>query len=300
MNHGSLFSGIGGFDLAAQWMGWNNKFHCEINPFAQKILKYYWPKSESFTNIIETNFKKYEKKIDVLSGGFPCQPFSLAGKRKGTEDSRHLWPEMLRAIEEIKPRWIIGENVFGIVNWSNGLVFQQIQIDLEIKGYEVWTYILPAASVNAPHQRYRCWIIAYNDKYGCNNINNKNEINAIEQRFNAFNEFKQIYNDVSNTNSTGMSKAQWNNKKTKKSTKQSNKFCIRQNNWERFPIEQPVCYGNDGISNKLDGITFSKWKFESLKAAGNAVVPQLVLQLFKTIELFEKKKAINNDGNLDK
>ena len=142
--HGSLFSGIGGFDLAAEWMQWKNVFHCEINPFVQKVLKYHFPNSESLTNIITTDFKKYANKIDILTGGFPCQPFSVAGKRKGTEDERHLWPEMLRAIREIKPRWIVGENVCGIINWDGGMVFDQVQTDLENEGYEVQPFILPA------------------------------------------------------------------------------------------------------------------------------------------------------------
>ena len=99
MRHGSLFSGIGGFDLAAEWMGWENVFHCEWNEFCQKVLKYHFPHSESFSDITKTNFKKYANKIDILTGGFPCQPFSTAGKRKGTNDERYLWGEMLRAIQ---------------------------------------------------------------------------------------------------------------------------------------------------------------------------------------------------------
>ena len=162
MTHGSLFSGIGGFDLAAEWMGWENKFHCEWNPFGQKVLKYYWPEAESFEDITKTDFTKYANTISVLTGGFPCQPYSLAGKRKGKEDDRHLWPEMLRAIREIKPRWVVGENVLGLVNWNGGLVFHEVQSDLESEGYEVFPYVLPACSINAPHRRNRVWFVAYN------------------------------------------------------------------------------------------------------------------------------------------
>jgi DNA (cytosine-5)-methyltransferase 1 len=122
MKHGSLFSGIGGFDLAAEWMGWENIFHCEWNPFGQKVLKYYWPNAESFNDITKTDFTKYANRIDVLSGGFPCQPYSVAGKQKGKEDERHLWPEMRRAIMEISPRFIVGENVRGLTYWGgNGI-----------------------------------------------------------------------------------------------------------------------------------------------------------------------------------
>ncbi len=161
LRHGSLFSGIGGFELAAQWMEWENIFHCEIDPFCQKVLKYHFPKSKSHEDIKQTDFTIYRGQIDVLSGGFPCQPFSVAGERKGSDDDRHLWPEMCRAIKEIQPRWVVGENVRGIINWNGGLVFEQVQSDLENEGYEVQSFILPACGVDAPHRRDRVWVIGY-------------------------------------------------------------------------------------------------------------------------------------------
>ena len=161
MRHGSLFSGIGGFDLAAEWMGWENVFHCEWNPFGQKVLNHYWPNAISYEDITKTDFTIHRGDIDLITGGFPCQPYSMAGKRKGKEDDRHLWPEMLRAIREIQPRWVVGENVFGLVNWSGGLVFHEVQADLEAEGYEVFPYVLPAVSVNAPHRRDRIWFVAH-------------------------------------------------------------------------------------------------------------------------------------------
>lgn len=115
MTHASLFSGIGGFDLAAEWMGWHNAFHCEINEFCTKILNYHFQDAEHYTDITRTDFSKWGGRIDVLSGGFPCQPFSLAGQRKGADDNRYLWPQMLRAIREIRPTWVVGENVAGIL-----------------------------------------------------------------------------------------------------------------------------------------------------------------------------------------
>lgn len=114
--HASLFSGFGAADLAATWMGWDNAFWCEIDDFPRTVLSYWFPKSKGYGNIKETDFKFWRGKIDVLTGGFPCQPFSVAGKRKGQEDDRYLWPEMLRAIREIRPTWIIGENVGGIIS----------------------------------------------------------------------------------------------------------------------------------------------------------------------------------------
>lgn len=114
--HGSLFSGIGGPEIAAEEMGWKNMFHCEINPFGRKILDYWFPNSKSYEDITKTNFTEWRGKINVLTGGFPCQPFSCAGQRKGAEDDRYLWPEMLRAIREIQPDWVVGENVAGILS----------------------------------------------------------------------------------------------------------------------------------------------------------------------------------------
>lgn len=114
MTHGSLFSGIGGFDLAAQWMGWDNVFHCEWNEFGQKVLKHYWPKAISYADITTTDFSIHRGTIDILTGGFPCQPYSSAGKRLGKEDDRHLWPEMLRAIGEISPRYVVGSCLVGV------------------------------------------------------------------------------------------------------------------------------------------------------------------------------------------
>jgi DNA-cytosine methyltransferase len=161
MTHGSLFSGIGGFDLAAQWMGWENIFHCEWNPICQRVLKYHFPKSISYEDITKTDFTVHRGRIDLITGGFPCQPYSMAGKRLGKDDERHLFPEMLRAIREIQPSWVVGENVFGLVNWNGGLVFEEVQSDLETEGYEVQPFILPACAVNAPHRRDRVWFIAY-------------------------------------------------------------------------------------------------------------------------------------------
>jgi DNA (cytosine-5)-methyltransferase 1 len=125
MTHASLFSGIGGFDLAAEWMGWENIFHCEWNPFGQRVLAHHFPNSKSYNDITKTDFTIHEGTIDVLSGGFPCQPYSMVGKRLGKEDERHLWPEMLRTIKEVKPTWVVGENVLGIVNWGGGGGFQR-------------------------------------------------------------------------------------------------------------------------------------------------------------------------------
>jgi hypothetical protein len=151
MTHGSSFSGIGGFDLAAEWVGWQNLFNCEIDLFCQTVLKHHFPNAEQFTDIRTADFAVYRGLIDVFTGGFPCQSFSVAGKRKGTEDDRYLWPEMLGVIRVVRPRWVVGENVYGIVSWSDGLVFEQVCADLEAEGYEVQPYVLPACGVDTGH-----------------------------------------------------------------------------------------------------------------------------------------------------
>ena len=167
MTHASLFSGIGGFDLAAEWMGWDNIFHCEWNPFGQKVLAHHFPNSKSYNDITKTDFSLHAGQIDILTGGFPCQPYSQAGKRLGKADERHLFPHMLRCIKEVKPKWVIGENVRGLVNWNGGMVFHEVCDDLEREGYEVQPFLIPAAGVNAPHQRQRIWFVAYCKDFGC-------------------------------------------------------------------------------------------------------------------------------------
>jgi DNA (cytosine-5)-methyltransferase 1 len=291
MKHGSLFSGIGGFDLASEWMGWENVFHCEWNEFGKKVLKHYWPDSESFHDITKTDFTKYENKIDILTGGFPCQPYSMAGKRLGKDDDRHLWPEMLRAIREIKPRWIVGENVLGIVNWNEGLVFDEVQSDLEGEGYEVQPYILPAVSVGAPHRRDRVWFVAYSNgsKQANNGRANNEEKGEIwgNEKSNVLGELLSDGN-ASNTNSQRL---QCERESTRMGWERLGKYNaqVNKSNFQNFPTEYPICSGNDGISQRLDGVTFSKWRAESIKGYGNAVVPQVVYQIFKTIEAYENE-----------
>jgi DNA (cytosine-5)-methyltransferase 1 len=299
MTHGSLFSGIGGFDLAAEWMGWENKFHCEWNEFGQKVLKYYWPNAELFTDITKSDFTKYADKIDVLTGGFPCQPYSMAGKRLGKEDERHLWPEMLRAIREIKPSWVVGENVLGLVNWSGGLVFHEVQTDLEAEGYEVFPFVLPAASVNAPHKRDRVWFVAYaNHKGRSSGFGQVQKENGeIPKRNNdAESCDTSEQNDVKNTNSFrqewGMHKGKPKNANGKQFSK-SNAWDVPKACWDNFSTQSPLCTGDDGLSDRLDNITFYKWRNESIKAGGNAIVPQVVYQIFKTIQQYEHQRTSN-------
>ena len=322
MNHASLFSGIGACELAAEWMGWDNIFHCEINPFGQQVLNYYWPESKSYHDIKKTDFTPHRGTVDILSGGFPCQPFSTAGKRKGTADNRNLWPEMLRAIREIQPRWIVGENVRGLLNWSKGLVFDQVQTDLETAGYEVLPFLLPACAVNAPHRRDRIWFIAHTANYsGINGIgNDRHNTQAIpEKRFNecistpnpnsdgqlsgnrehekftsergfdALNDIEQVsITDTSNTGLQGyeLRQAFEQGERREQTPRQVAEF-YQANDWGSFPTQSPVCGRNDGLPAGMVGITVSKHRKESLMAYGNSMVPQVVHQIFKAIEAYE-------------
>jgi DNA (cytosine-5)-methyltransferase 1 len=164
MTHGSLFSGIGGFDLAAEWAGWENMFHCEWNEFGQKILNHYWPNAKSYGDITKTDFSIWRGKIDIITGGFPCQGFSNAGRQLGENDERYLFPEMLRSIREINPRWVVAENVYAIASKKFADVFNEIHTSLENEGYKVQSFVIPASAVGAEHERYRIWIIAYSER----------------------------------------------------------------------------------------------------------------------------------------
>jgi DNA (cytosine-5)-methyltransferase 1 len=321
LTHASLFSGIGGFDLAAEWMGWENIFHCENNAFCQKVLNYHFKNSISYGNIKTTDFSVHRGQVSVLTGGFPCQPYSTAGKRLGKSDERHLFPEMLRAIKEIKPTWIIGENVRGLVGWNEGLVFHEVYDDLEREGYEVQSFLIPAASVGAPHQRYRVWFVAYSKSEGTRQFssaysggeggrfdNNGEAWNAADSKLHTHpypnngssneeegdvrREEKSNVSDASNShgNATDPNAARILQQLSMAEPNQTHQFSrafSERGDFTQFPTKSPICGGDDGISRELDGITFSKWRHESLKAYGNAIVPQVAYQLFQTIQIIE-------------
>jgi DNA (cytosine-5)-methyltransferase 1 len=338
LRHGSLFSGIGGFDLAAEWMGWENVFHCEWNDFGQKVLKHYWPKAISYEDITKTDFSIHRGTIDILTGGFPCQPYSSAGKRLGSEDDRHLWPEMLRAIRDIQPRYIVGENVYGLTNWNGGLVFNEVQVDLENEGYKVQPVILPACAVNAPHRRDRVWFVAYSDKCAAgpsrtsgkaesNGSKNNDEPSSRGKQTEQHNRCSDVLRADTDTKSQSSERMQFkqrevseqeqrklggNSSKMESERNAPNPERKRQpeqgqperplhtetnNEWKaswsyddgRWPTQPPICSGNDGLSDRLDGITFPKWRQESIKAYGNAIVPQVAFQIFKALMITKMK-----------
>lgn len=325
LTHGSLFSGIGGFDLAAEWTGWTNVFHCEINEFCTRILNHHFPNAEHYADITKTDFTPWRGRIDVLSGGFPCQPFSLAGQRKGADDDRYLWPQMLRAIREIQPSLVVGENVAGILTMvqpgeevevgsqtslfgeadrkrvllRQEYVVETICRDLGSEGYSVQPFLIPACAVGAPHRRDRVWFVARlaanPDGDRCTPCAASGRIE--ESRREHLPQQEERGNEAERLD--GLDGLPWAS---------SNAHCERHecgyterpqgrkepdggvealrvpSAWTDFPTQSPVCGGDDGISGGLDGITFPKWRQESIKAYGNAVVPQVVYEIFKAIQ----------------
>jgi len=291
MIHFSLFSGIGGFDLAAEWMGWDNYLSCEIEDLPNKVLNHYWPEAyhhrdiknldyDTIQNELTRRFGEWRTKPVILTGGFPCQPYSQAGQRKGKEDERHLWPEMLRLIHEINPDFIVGENVFGLLNWNGGMVFDEVLTDLGSAGYDVTPLVIPAAAVNAPHGRDRIWFVANSDNFGsttrCTEIQKKN--GEISERYD--NSKFSNTNQRNATDTTSARRRQDNGRGKPRFNNQAS----TPSNWENFPTQSPICGGNDGLPTKLDGITLSKWRKESIKGYGNAIVPQVAYEIFKAIE----------------
>ena len=162
MNHISLFTGIGGIDLASEWAGFDTILQVENDPYCLQVLEKHWPTVERCTDIRSLNGRKYRGTIDLLSGGFPCQPYSGAGKRKAFDDDRDLWPEMFRIVQEVRPTWVLGENVANFVN----LGLDRTILNLESEGYEVQTFNIPAVAVSAWHQRARIFVVGYAEHYG--------------------------------------------------------------------------------------------------------------------------------------
>lgn len=379
--HGSLFSGIGGSEIAAEIMGWKNMFHCEINPFGRKILDYWFPNRKSYEDITKTDFTEWREKINVLTGGFPCQPFSVAGQRKGAEDNRYLWPEMLRAIREIQPDWVVGENVAGILSMvqpgsetalgreeslfgevdrerilhRQEYVVETVCNDLEREGYSVQPVVIPACAVGAPHRRDRVFFIAHRADAGVKGMQRKWEDNILsgrtasdtdgkrcnnwsdnwqerpicydQKRYSEENQSErterkrrtcengsvasysqcsgsgQIQQEIQSEQPNGHSfdsngskrnvaysdseLLQYRNSGRQEGRKNEKKpieppYCPE--DWSRFPTQSPVCSRDDGISTRLDGIAFSKWRQESIKAYGNAIVPQVMYEIFQAIQ----------------
>jgi len=275
MKHVDLFSGIGGFALATDWAfeGVEHIF-CEIDAFCQKILKKHWPNSQIHHDI--KHFKADDLgRVDLLTGGFPCQPFSVAGEQRAQDDERHLWPQMFRIIKECRPSWIIGENVAGIIE----LALEEVCLDLESEGYEVWPIVIPACAVNAPHRRDRVWIIAH-AKSGRNSRTPREGWVKTKRQNLESNEQHQLDDSFWTTsNADGKLPQRWAEKSPQRINcqKQFERFCDN-HNWEGLP--QPgISRGDDGLSGRLD----------RTKSLGNAIVPQVAYEIIKLISIHDSQ-----------
>lgn len=341
--HGSTFSGIGAPEVAAEMLGWENAFHCEINPFGRAVLDYYFPDAKSYEDITKTDFSEWRGKIDVLTGGFPCQPFSYAGKRRGSEDDRYLWPFMLKCIEQVKPTWFIGENVAGIATMvfpgedvevaTDGNLFEEGHIyrkeeeyvlneiceSLERAGYSVQPMLIPACAVGAPHRRDRVFIIAHRTaedplRCGCGDGESEGQPGIGGLRKSCAGSDERICGEemagtladpycahdaaggsCKHEGESGEERVQvWGDPAgyDRPDGESWQAGLLPENRWRAFPAVSPIYRGNDGFPFDVDNLTisFAEWKKESLKAYGNAIVPQVMYEIFRGIDQIENNK----------
>lgn len=270
-----LFSGIGGFSLGFESTGFFETIgFVEKDKFCQKVLKKHWSNINIEEDIRNVKGERYT--ADIITGGFPCQPFSVAGKRKGTADDRYLWNEMLRVIREVKPRWVIGENVEGIININNGMVLRQVQTDLENEGFKSQCIIIPASGIGAWHQRKRVWIIAYSEHNGLH----RSERNATKPSSNEQKNRLSIGDDnnVPNTNS-GFSIGE--NKEIQTGRNAFDSF-YKSGKRKWWQTQSELCGVPNGVSYELD-----KDRTNRIKALGNSIVPQIARQIALAIKEVE-------------
>ena len=367
--HASLFSGIGGAEIAASWMGWDNVFHCEIQEFPRRVLEYWYPNAVSYEDITKTDFTPWRGKIDILTGGFPCQAFSMAGKRLGDKDHRYLWPEMLRAIREIQPSWVVGENVTGLLSMVQSgeeakmgrtddlfeanyiyrkeqrFTLDEICEGLERAGYAVQPFVVPACAVGAPHRRDRVLIIArlaadtmrtgrqeldvaaesrealladsegdaggltpHPDEHG-HTPRQKGEgaesgwRRHVPQPCERGDEAERPDGLPRLQRTAAHAKSQQGERPglEQRSPCQSGQgelggggredcYELPADRWRDFPTQSPVCRGDDGISTRLAGITFPRWRAEAIKALGNAWCVPVAYEIFRAIAQVENEK----------
>lgn len=283
MTHLSLFTGIGGLDLAAEWAGFETVGQCERADYPTKVLEKHWPDVPRWRDIRSlTKEDFYERTglqaVDVISGGFPCQPFSVAGKRRGKEDDRYLWPEMLRVIQELRPTWVVGENVAGIVS----LALDQVLSDLESIGYACQAFIIPACAVDAPHRRDRCAIVGYADRRSVRN--DELHIGQTAGKVNALDDAGAPCRNSAFTHAKGSRRKRYDQTATKQTCgpAQGQPGAARRpgsqsGGW--WPAEPDVGRVAHGIPSRVD----------RLRCLGNAVVPAQFYPVFKAIaEVMQK------------
>ena len=265
-----LFAGIGGFSYAGEKLvgGFETVAFCEYDEHAQRVLRKHWPDTEIIRDIRElaNDADRFRGMVDIITGGYPCQPFSLAGVRRGDQDDRHLWPEMLRVIQAVRPRWVIGENVAGHI--SMGL--DTVLTDLEAAGYASRCYVIPAVAADAPHRRDRCWIVAH---AGCQRQGaevSRSGGQSIDgtaqgQRTEARNRFADGGEDVADTNREGLEGAEWQGFEGRGERPSIGSW------WKTEPELGRVA---NGIPRRVDRI----------KGLGNAIVPQIAQRIAWTIK----------------
>ena len=276
MRHLDLFSGIGGFALACRWAGVETIGFSEIDKYLIKVLKKNFPGIQNYGDITKLDGTQF-KGIELITGGFPCQPFSVAGKQRGSKDDRHLWPEMLRVITQARPAWAICENVVGIVPME----LDTCSLDLENEGYSTRTFIVPACAVDACHQRKRIWIVAHSDgkRQKCSPSEgiSRVEKSARPGKKTAY-DLPEIEepNYVSNSDSKRELQQKGIKSESGKRTSDSDQEGFAQ--WPTEPGMGRVAYG---IPKRVD----------KLRGLGNAVVPQVVYEILRVIKQLEENET---------
>ena len=269
MRHLDLFSGIGGFALAAQWMGWQTVAFCEREKYARRVLEQHWPGVPIIDDI--TKWSSERIGCDIITGGFPCQPFSSAGLKRGKEDDRYLWPAMLSVIERERPTWVVGENVFGIIK----MALDQVLSDLEAIGYATRAFIVPACAVDAHHRRDRVWVIAMDDTNSSGWREKRKEMEGGQAKLSEFASVKSnLLADSKGKRWEGMPQKSLYGKQD--ILRQFGRSCEDQPN--RWPAEPPVGRVAHGIPNRL----------AKLRGLGNAIVPQVAYEIFNHLEAFSQ------------
>jgi DNA (cytosine-5)-methyltransferase 1 len=293
MRHLDLFSGIGGFSLAAQWV-WGDEYEnvgfCDNNEFCQAVLRKNFHHAKIYSDIRTLDGNKI-KNLDLLTGGFPCQPFSFAGKRRGNQDDRYLWPEMLRIIRETRPRWIVGENVAGIIN----LALDQVLFDLERENYTFQVFVIPACAVQAPHRRDRVWIVAHDGTDASGERAYRRGIYPDDQF-----QGRGILPPIQAQGSKARRAPGADHSATSRDP--ANSEGSRQSSWTYGPgkvqfwgsgagydwleVATDLCRVDDGFPGQLDGreLTAKQHRVERIKSLGNAIVPQVAREILAGIK----------------
>ena len=284
MNHLDLFSGIGGFSLGLEKVGFKTIAFCEREEYCRMLLQKHWKGVKIYNDIKKLEGQDIKEPVDILTGGFPCQPYSVAGKQKGTNDDRYLWPEMFRVIKEVKPTFIIAENVRGLINIQDGMVFETVCSDLESEGFEIQTFIIPAAGVGAPHKRERVWIVGYSKhngsltskiKRGDNKINDRSEErenSTIKPKRTSGRTDNAALENSRRTLRQGAEFTGENENKIGKETTNKYKRSSRTTwgSWESEPDVGRVANGIPGRAHRL-------------RALGNAIIPKIAEEIGRAI-----------------